>query len=103
MTTSEDDMADDRRPDPTAAPEPHPQTLPERPPSEDDRAGARRPAPPAAPEPHPRGRAIAMLAMATVGFAVNFWAWALLSPLGPRFKDLLSLTPGQQAFLVAVP
>ncbi|MBC7274084.1 MAG: MFS transporter, partial [Streptomyces sp.] len=25
-----------------------------------------------------------MLALATVGFAVNFWAWALLSPLGPR-------------------
>ena len=24
-----------------------------------------------------------MLALATVGFAVNFWAWALLSPLGP--------------------
>jgi NNP family nitrate/nitrite transporter-like MFS transporter len=24
-----------------------------------------------------------MLAMATLGFAVNFWAWALISPLGP--------------------
>jgi NNP family nitrate/nitrite transporter-like MFS transporter len=23
-----------------------------------------------------------MLALATIGFAVNFWAWALLSPLG---------------------
>lgn len=29
-----------------------------------------------------------MLALATVGFALNFWAWALLSPLGPRFKDV---------------
>ena len=28
-----------------------------------------------------------MLALATVGFAVNFWAWALLSPLGPLFRD----------------
>ena len=28
-----------------------------------------------------------MLAMATVGFAVNFWAWALISPLGPLFRD----------------
>ena len=28
-----------------------------------------------------------MLALATVGFAVNFWAWALLSPLAPRFKE----------------
>src|SRR4051812_18137713 len=51
----------------------------------------------------PGSRALVMLTMATVGFAVNFWAWALLSPLGPRFKDLLSLTPGQQALLVAVP
>ena len=28
-----------------------------------------------------------MLALATVGFAVNFWAWALISPLGPMFRD----------------
>ena len=33
-----------------------------------------------------------MLALATIGFAVNFWAWALLSPLAPRFKDTLHLT-----------
>ncbi len=44
-----------------------------------------------------------MLVLATVGFAVNFWAWALLSPLGPLFKDQLGLTSLQQAFLVAVP
>ena len=44
-----------------------------------------------------------MLAMATVGFAVNFWAWALLSPLGPKFKDTLQLSSFQQALLVAVP
>jgi len=44
-----------------------------------------------------------MLAVATLGFAVNFWAWALLSPLGPRFKDGLGLTALQQALLVAVP
>jgi len=44
-----------------------------------------------------------MLALATVGFAVNFWAWALLSPLGPKFKDVLLLTPFQQALVVAVP
>nr|WP_083999392.1 MFS transporter [Actinomadura kijaniata] len=46
---------------------------------------------------------MAMLAMATVGFTVNFWAWALLSPLGPRFKDDLRLSAFQQALLVAVP
>ncbi|WP_406010376.1 nitrate/nitrite transporter [Streptomyces sp. NBC_00637] len=44
-----------------------------------------------------------MLALATVGFAVNFWAWALLSPLGPRFKDSLDLSSFQQSLLVAVP
>ncbi|HEX9336092.1 MAG TPA: MFS transporter, partial [Pseudonocardiaceae bacterium] len=44
-----------------------------------------------------------MLALATTGFAVNFWAWALLSPLGPRFKDSLHLTAFQQALVVAVP
>jgi NNP family nitrate/nitrite transporter-like MFS transporter len=44
-----------------------------------------------------------MLALATLGFAVNFWAWALLSPLGPRLKDTLQLSAFQQAALVAVP
>nr|WSY57669.1 MFS transporter [Streptomyces sp. NBC_00886] len=44
-----------------------------------------------------------MLALATIGFAVNFWAWALLSPLGPRFKDTLELSSFQQSLLVAVP
>jgi NNP family nitrate/nitrite transporter-like MFS transporter len=44
-----------------------------------------------------------MLTLATIGFAVNFWAWALLSPLGPRYKDLLDLSGSQQALLVAVP
>ncbi|MER6674109.1 MFS transporter [Streptomyces sp. NPDC000983] len=49
------------------------------------------------------GRAWLMLGLATVGFAVNFWAWALLSPLGPRFKDGLDLTSFEQSLLVAVP
>ena len=44
-----------------------------------------------------------MLALATLGFALNFWAWALLSPLAPGFKELLALTPGEQALVVAVP
>jgi NNP family nitrate/nitrite transporter-like MFS transporter len=44
-----------------------------------------------------------MLGVATLGFAVNFWAWALLSPLGPRLKDSLHLTSFQQALVVAVP
>ncbi|SHF85237.1 MFS transporter, NNP family, nitrate/nitrite transporter [Streptoalloteichus hindustanus] len=41
--------------------------------------------------------------LATLGFAVNFWAWALLSPLGPLFQDELRLSSLQQALLLAVP
>ncbi|WP_243718547.1 MFS transporter [Actinomadura sp. 7K534] len=49
------------------------------------------------------GRPIVMLAMATLGFALNFWAWALLSPLAPRFQESLGLTSFEQSLLVAVP
>ena len=47
-----------------------------------------------------------MLALATIGFAVNFWAWALISPLGPMFRDsgaLGDLSESDVALLVAVP
>src|SRR5512144_783511 len=43
------------------------------------------------------------LALAFLGFTVNFWAWALLSPLAPRFKDALGLTPLEASVMVAVP
>ena len=49
------------------------------------------------------GHAGLMLAVATAGFALNFWAWALLSPLGTHFKLSLHLTEFRQALLVAVP
>lgn len=44
-----------------------------------------------------------MLALATVGFAVTFWAWALLSPLGVNLREQLGLTSFQQSLIVAVP
>lgn len=44
-----------------------------------------------------------MLAMATGGFALTFWAWALLGPLGSSLREELGLTAFQQAVLVAVP
>jgi NNP family nitrate/nitrite transporter-like MFS transporter len=47
-----------------------------------------------------------MLVMATVGFALNFWAWALISPLGPLFRDngkLGTLSESDVALMVAVP
>ena len=52
------------------------------------------------------GSPMLMLVMATVGFAVNFWAWALISPLGPMFRDtgtLGELSESDVALLVAVP
>jgi MFS transporter, NNP family, nitrate/nitrite transporter len=47
-----------------------------------------------------------MLGMATLGFALNFWAWALLSPLGPLFREegtLGELAESDVALMVAVP
>ena len=47
-----------------------------------------------------------MLTLATIGFAVNFWAWALLNPLGPLFREngnLGTLSESDVALMVAVP
>ena len=47
-----------------------------------------------------------MLVVATVGFAINFWAWALLSPLGPLYRNRGGLATSHEsdvALLVAVP
>jgi len=49
------------------------------------------------------GRPHLMLALATAGFLVNFWAWSLLSPLGGQLRDELQLSSFQQSLLVAVP
>lgn len=68
--------------------------------------------PPSSPRQAPRvrnpgeprsGPAALMLVLATVGFLVNFWAWALISPLGVAYRDQLDLSAGEQALLVAVP
>ncbi|HST65227.1 MAG TPA: MFS transporter [Mycobacteriales bacterium] len=53
--------------------------------------------------PEPAGMAGRMLALATGGFLINFWAWALISPLGAAYRDELGLSAFQQALLVAVP
>lgn len=47
--------------------------------------------------------AIRVLVVSTVGFLVNFWAWALISPLGGSYGKALDLTGVQQSVLVAVP
>ncbi len=54
----------------------------------------------------PGGGPWTMLVMATIGFAVNFWAWALISPLGPLFRDngrVGTLSESDVALMVAVP
>lgn len=43
------------------------------------------------------------LGLASVAFAVNFWAWSLISPLAPRYAELLGLSPLAVSVLVAVP
>jgi MFS transporter, NNP family, nitrate/nitrite transporter len=43
------------------------------------------------------------LAVATFAFTTTFWAWGLLSPLAPDYRDLLGLAPLQVSLLVAVP
>jgi NNP family nitrate/nitrite transporter-like MFS transporter len=58
---------------------------------------------PAAVAPARTGSAIGALVLATTAFAVNFWAWALLSPLGPVYKELLGLSAFAVSLLVAVP
>ncbi|MGH8869055.1 MAG: MFS transporter [Actinomycetes bacterium] len=44
-----------------------------------------------------------MLFLATLGFALAFWAWALLAPLAPGLADDLGLSSTQQALVVAIP
>ena len=43
------------------------------------------------------------LTLATCAFAVNFWAWSLISPLAPRYRELLGIGPTATSVLVAVP
>ncbi|WP_052366944.1 MFS transporter [Paraoerskovia marina] len=48
-------------------------------------------------------RATVQLVLSTVGFALNFWAWALLSPLGGTFQEALGLSDVETSVVVAVP
>ena len=59
--------------------------------------------------PRTTGNPWLMLALATLGFAVNFWAWALISPLGALYlkqgadSPLGLLSQSEVALMVAVP
>jgi NNP family nitrate/nitrite transporter-like MFS transporter len=41
--------------------------------------------------------------LATAAFGVNFWAWSLISPLAPKYRDLLALSPLAVSVMVAIP
>jgi NNP family nitrate/nitrite transporter-like MFS transporter len=43
------------------------------------------------------------LALATMAFAVTFWAWNLIGPLAVRYTDQMHLSSTQKALLVATP
>lgn len=43
------------------------------------------------------------LAVATLAFTTNFWAWGLLSPLAPDYQDVLGLSALQTSVMVALP
>ena len=48
-------------------------------------------------------RGQSMLAVATLGYLLSAWAWALLAPLAPLLRDTLGLTAIQQAMVVSIP
>jgi len=50
----------------------------------------------------PRGNA-RELSLATAAFAICFYAWALLGPLGPDLQDQLGLSDSQLALTVSIP
>lgn len=43
------------------------------------------------------------LVLATVAFAVSFWAWNMVAPLGVRYTGELGLSSGEKSLLVATP
>lgn len=47
--------------------------------------------------------AVRMLTLATLGFALCFWAWALISPLGSAYGEEFGLSSFEQSLLVALP
>jgi MFS transporter, NNP family, nitrate/nitrite transporter len=43
------------------------------------------------------------LGLATLAFAITFWSWNLIAPLGVRYTEQFDLSSGQKALLVAMP
>jgi NNP family nitrate/nitrite transporter-like MFS transporter len=43
------------------------------------------------------------LALATLAFAVSFWAWNIIAPLGVRYTEAIGLSATQKSLVVATP
>src|SRR5262245_8728636 len=43
------------------------------------------------------------LALATLAFAISFWAWNMIAPLGVRYTEAMGLSSTQKSILVATP
>ena len=43
------------------------------------------------------------LALATTAFAISFWAWNMIAPLGVRYAEDMGLSASQKSLLVATP
>ncbi|WP_029287893.1 NarK/NasA family nitrate transporter [Cellulomonas sp. HZM] len=43
------------------------------------------------------------LALATLAFAISFWAWNMIAPLGVRYAEGMGLSATQKSLLVATP
>ncbi|NUR07755.1 MAG: NarK/NasA family nitrate transporter [Nocardioidaceae bacterium] len=43
------------------------------------------------------------LLLATGAFAISFWAWNMIAPLGVRYTEQLGLSSNQKSLLVAIP
>jgi MFS transporter, NNP family, nitrate/nitrite transporter len=43
------------------------------------------------------------LALATLAFAISFWAWNMIAPLGVRYTEAMGLSSAQKSLLVATP
>ncbi len=58
---------------------------------------------PDAPPALPKSLQARNLTLATIAFALTFWAWNMIGPLAPRFTDQLGLSATQNSLLVATP
>src|SRR5262245_7363012 len=43
------------------------------------------------------------LGLATLAFAISFWAWNMIAPLGVRYTESMGLSSGEKSLLVATP